>query len=190
MFERLEPELSSRGSEPNEVLKREQSRQAADQITVGNCVLSLRLLSALDWNAFFEQSSHVEAILREDPSGIYPRQDFGTSDRYRRVVELIARQSDADEIEVSRKAIELASLHRDLGEPRDHVGYYLIDGGQKELKDAFRFRPAWRERLLETILAWPQGFYFGSIGLGLAALLVLVNALALEEAPLAGGGSW
>ena len=107
-LEHLEAELSAHGSEPNEVLKREQSRQAADQVTVGNCVLSLRLLSALDWNAFFEQSSHVEAILRDDPAGIYPRQEFATSDRYRRVVELIARQSDADEIEVSRKAVELA----------------------------------------------------------------------------------
>ena len=38
-------------------------------------------LSAVDWNAFFEQTSHVEAVLREDPAGIYPRQDFATSDR-------------------------------------------------------------------------------------------------------------
>ena len=52
---------------------------------------SLRLLSAVDWNAFFEQTSHVEAILREDPAGIYQRQDFATSDRYRRAVEMIAR---------------------------------------------------------------------------------------------------
>ena len=36
-------------------------------------------------------ASHVEAILREDPAGIYPRQEFATSDRYRRVVEMIAR---------------------------------------------------------------------------------------------------
>ncbi len=76
------------------MLHREQSRQAANQVTVGNCVLSLRLLSAVDWNAFFEQTSHVEAILREDPSGIYPRQDFATSDRYRRAVEMIARGSN------------------------------------------------------------------------------------------------
>ena len=34
---------------------------------MGNCVLSLRLLSALDWNAFFERSSHVEAILAKTP---------------------------------------------------------------------------------------------------------------------------
>ena len=95
-------------------------------------MLSLRLLSAVDWNAFFEQTSHVEAILRDDPSGVYPRQDFATSDRYRRVVEKIARGSDADEIEVARRAVELArpAIDRGSSEPRDHVGYYLIDRGQ------------------------------------------------------------
>ena len=99
---------------PNEVLHREQSQQAANQVTVGNCVLSLRLLSAVDWNAFFEQTSHVEAILREDPAGIYPRQDFATSDRYRRAVEMIARGSKADEIEVAQRAVELARRDRRL----------------------------------------------------------------------------
>ena len=94
-LDHLEDELAARGTEPNEVLRREQRRQAANQVTVGNCVLSLRLLSAIDWNAFFEQTSQVEAILREDPSGIYPQQDFATSDRYRRAVEMIARGSNS-----------------------------------------------------------------------------------------------
>ncbi len=164
------------------MLKREQSRQATDQVTVGNCVLSLRLLSALDWNAFFERSSHVEAILREDPAGIYHRQEFATSDRYRRVVELIARQSQADEIEVARKAVQLASRGGAKGEPRNHVGYYLIDRGQKELKDAFQFRPGWRERVLDTVLGQPQWFYFGSIAIGLAASWRLSLYLRLLKA--------
>ena len=44
----------------------------------------------------------------QDPAGIYPHQDFATSDRYRRMVETIARGSGADEIAVARRAIELA----------------------------------------------------------------------------------
>ena len=101
------------------------SPRGANQVTVGNCVLSLRLLSAIDWNSFFEQSSRVEAILREDPSGIYRQQDFATSDRYRRMVETIARGSHADEIDVARCAIELARprSRRRATPPRDHVGY-------------------------------------------------------------------
>ncbi len=103
VFEHLEAALAALGTDPNEVLRREHHAQAANQVTVGNCVLGLRLLSAIDWNAFFEQSSRVEAILREDPSGVYPLQDFATSDRYRRIVETIARGSGADETAVARQ---------------------------------------------------------------------------------------
>ena len=137
--------MTARRADPNEVLKREQTRQAANQVTVGNCVLSLRLLSVVDWNAFFEQASQVEAILREDPSGIYPRQDFATSDRYRRSVEMIARGSKADEIEVARRVVDMAGRDRGSSEPLGHVGFYLIDRGQRELKAAFGYRPGWRE---------------------------------------------
>ena len=90
------------------MLRQEHHRQAANQLTVGNCVISLRLLSAVDWNAFFERDRLVEKILRDDPAGAYPLHDFATSDRYRKVVEKIARGSDADELEVTRKAIDLA----------------------------------------------------------------------------------
>ncbi len=141
-LEQLEAELAARGSTPNEVLRREQSRQAANQVTVGNCVLSLRLLSAIDWNAFFEQTSHVEAVLRDDPAGVYARQDFATSDRYRRAVEMIARGSKPTRSTVARRAVELARRGHGSSEPRDHVGYYLIDRGQAELKAAFGYRPA------------------------------------------------
>ena len=145
-LEHLESDSPPLGSEPDEILRREHRREAANQVTVGNCVLSLRLLSAIDWNSFFEQSSRVEAILREDPAGIYCRQDFQTSDRYRRVIEAIARRSHADEIEVARHAIELARRARSSGSsPRDHVGFYLIDRGQEELKATFNCKADWRE---------------------------------------------
>ena len=48
---------------------------------------------------FFERSSLVEKILRDDPAGAYPQQDFATSDRYRKAVEKIARGSNADELD-------------------------------------------------------------------------------------------
>jgi cyclic beta-1,2-glucan synthetase len=186
-LEHLESELAAGGSEPNDVLRREHRREAANQVTVGNCVLSLRLLSAIDWNSFFEQSSRVEAILREDPSGVYPHQDFQTSDRYRRVIETIARRSHADEIDVARHAIELARRgRRSSAPPRDHVGYYLIDRGQPDLKAAFRYQPEWRERLRDSVVRHSAAVYFGSIALCLCALVSLVIA-AIPGGP---GGLW
>ena len=83
----LEGILAECGDVPANMIRREQQRQATNQVSIGNCVTSLRLLSALDWTAFFERTSLVEALLRQDPAGVYPLQDFPTRDRYRRVVE-------------------------------------------------------------------------------------------------------
>ena len=52
--------------------------------------------------------SVVEQKLREDPGGLYGRMDFATRDRYRHVVEEIAKSSALSESEVARKAIQLA----------------------------------------------------------------------------------
>ena len=105
---RLGAALARQGLDLDEILGREHHRQAANQLTVGNCVLGLRLISAVDWNSFFVRQSRVDAILREDPDGAYPLQDFATSDRYRKVVEKIARGSNADELEVATRAVEMA----------------------------------------------------------------------------------
>ena len=96
-LKRLEAELSEKGKDAGRVLRDEHRRQAANQVSVGNCVISLRLLSVIDWNVFFEKHSAVEVILHDDPSGVYARQDFATRDRSRRAVERIARRSDVDE---------------------------------------------------------------------------------------------
>ncbi len=52
---------------------------------VANCFLSLRLLSATDWKDFFEETSRVEQILRNDPAQIYADMDFDTRNNYRGV---------------------------------------------------------------------------------------------------------
>ena len=87
---------------------------------------------------FSSKRARSRPILREDPSGIYPRQDFATSDRYRRAVEMIARGSKADEIEVARRAVELARRDHGSSEPLDHVGFYLIDRGQTRAEGRLR----------------------------------------------------
>jgi cyclic beta-1,2-glucan synthetase len=107
-IEWLETHLAGRSLNSTEVLRREHQRQAANQVSVGNCVTSLRLLSALDWTVFFERTSLVEKVLSTDPAGVYARQDFPTKDRYRREVEVLARGSGRDELEVARLVVTLA----------------------------------------------------------------------------------
>ena len=74
-----------------------------NETIVANCFLSLRLLSATDWKDFFEQTSRVEQILREDPAGIYAGMDFDTRNSYRSVIEELARHSTFSEEQVAHR---------------------------------------------------------------------------------------
>ncbi len=159
------------------MVRRENQRQAVNQVSVGNCMTSLRLLSALDWNIFFERTNLVEPLLRQDPAGAYARQDFATRDRYRQVVEKLARGSELEEIEVARHVVQKA---RGEPSPRNHVGYYLIGPGKSAFQAELRYRPTLRERLLDAVLTHPRTVYFGAItGLLLAFLTLLLCAAGL-----------
>ena len=117
--------------------------QAANQVSISNSIGSLRFLGAMDWRRFVEAMSVVERALREDPAGTYPDMDFGTRDRYRHAVERLAKDSSKDEVEVARKAIELAqsSAAQDAPDPRKgHVGFYLVDAGLPLLERAVDLR--------------------------------------------------
>ena len=87
----VETALAAAGTTPEDVVRSEHQRQATDQVSTGNTITSLRLASTLDWSRFVERVSTVEEILRRDPAAVYPRMDFQSRDRYRHVVEEIAR---------------------------------------------------------------------------------------------------
>jgi cyclic beta-1,2-glucan synthetase len=162
-----------------DVLRREHRRQAANQVSVGNCVTSLRLLNAIDWTAFFEKASPVEEVLRGEPTGVYARQEAATRDRYRQAVEQLAKAAKRDEVEVAKLAVARAEAG---ATPREkHVGYYLVAEGRKafarELGCRFPFHLRWRAFLTDN----PYLVYFGGITLltaGLVALAVVLSALA------------
>src|SRR5207248_9754300 len=83
--------------------------------------------------------SVVEQTLRSEPADVYGDMDFATRDRYRHVVEILSRHSALSEIEMARKAVELAqeSAQQKGREDRTaHVGFYLIDKGLPRLERA------------------------------------------------------
>ncbi len=95
-------------------LEAEQRRQVeGDPSAVANSILSLRALDNEDWQIFFESVSRVEAILRRDPAHVYIRMDFETRDRYRKVVEHLARATGRSEELVAQMALDLAVEQRE-----------------------------------------------------------------------------
>ena len=163
------------GSSPEELTRREHLRQAADQVSVGNAITSMRAIAALDWTRFFELTSEVEAVLRQDPCGAYPEMDQVSRDRCRHAVEQLARRCPLDERGVAERALAQAVAAQAAGRSlaEGHVGYYLLDAGRARLQRELGYRPRLSERFTRQLLAYPLAFYLGALlmllcGIGLA----------------------
>ena len=160
----------------------ERAESADPDAEYGPHILSLRTLAAEDWRGVFESLSIVDQILRADPAGVYAKMDFRTRNRYRGMVERVARRAGQPEDRVAARALELARARAEDAR-EGHVGYYLIDEGLSALAAsgdrmrlpgaALRFiLPPSRRRLLRG------GAYFGTIAaLALGLLLVLHAAV-------------
>ena len=133
----IEHQLSESGLSCVELVNSEIQKQAIHQVSISNSIGSLRLLDELNWRDFVEEHSIVEQTLREDLSGIYGAMDFSARDKYRHVVESIAKKSKITEHEVARIAVQLAHESmpsKDEDHRATHVGYYLIGKGVKQTK--------------------------------------------------------
>jgi cyclic beta-1,2-glucan synthetase len=138
----LEHRLTEQERTMEHVFQEASQGQAADQVSIGNSIGSLRLVAATDWREFVEATSTVESTLRGEAAGIYAAMEFSTRDRYRHAVEEIARRSLMSEEQVAAAAVELARARsEDPADRAGHVGYFLIDRGRRELHRAVGLRP-------------------------------------------------
>src|SRR5207245_3214924 len=121
VFEWIEKQLVKQGLAIEQIVHQEHHRQAAAQVTVGNIITSMRLLSTLDWKDFFETVSLIDPELGKDPAGVYSRMDFATRDRYRHAIERISKGAKKTELELARAALRLAEAERAADEDPSHA---------------------------------------------------------------------
>ena len=95
---------------------------------VVNGILSLRLLATQDWQEFFEETSVVESILRDDPADIYTRMDFRTRNRYRSVVEELSRGSRRRKLRWHVKRLTLPRMDTDLAHAILAIIWWVPEG--------------------------------------------------------------
>ena len=162
----IEQRLAECGWTSKELIQSENQQQAADQVSMSNSIGSLRFLGAMDWRTFVETLSEVEQNLREDTGGVYGKMDFPTRDRYRHVVEKIAKSSRHSESEVARQAIQLAregATRKGDGDRTAHVGFYLIDKGLAQLERTLELRRSPFAALRRVSRRFPLLLYVGTI---------------------------
>src|SRR3546814_651974 len=183
-FSRLFPEIEP----PFQIVETPDACASAfdDTEYVARAIANLAVIATIQWNDFFDRTSRVEAILRRDPAGVYPRMDFDTRDRYRHAVEQLAEQSRLAEWEVAERA--LRQCHSSENSPSGHVGYWLIDEGRAFFSDAIDPRPWTLGSMLRRIRRYPGVLYACALLLaGLTAFAVPAAYLASAEASI---GSW
>ena len=154
----IEQKLSERGQTIELIQQAESREEAADQVSIGSSITSLRRIGAVTWREFVESLSVTEAALRRDPLGVHDQMDFKTRDKYRHVVETLAERSTFRQEEIAEAAVRLAAERRKAGvEQREsHVGWFLLDEGRAELEREVKYRPPLSRRLARIFAAAPM----------------------------------
>jgi cyclic beta-1,2-glucan synthetase len=185
-LEWLDKQLRKLGLSIDGIVQEEHRRQAAAQVTVGNIITSMRLLSTLDWRDFFETVSLIDPELAKDPGAVYSRMDFATRDRYRHVIERISKGAKLNEPEVARAALRLAEAARDgrADDATAHVGYFLIGDGVVQLEAEVGHRPTVAERVQRAVERHAAAFYLGTL-----IAVTLLPVLAIFSLVLKAHGS-
>ncbi len=173
----VEDWLRHEGIHPDEAASRATHRMVHTQLTMGNSITSLRTIGRRDWRGFVERQSAMDAVLREDPAGAYARMTFATRDRYRHVVEQLARRARMGETDVAREAIGLAAAATH-SEHTVHVGFWLVDGGLPELERTLGVSPPPDGRLIRWIRRNPDLVLVGGLILLTLLAMMAVNLLA------------
>src|SRR5438067_3733618 len=188
VLESLDKQLVKEGLSLEQIVHEEHHRQAAAQVTVGNIITSMRLLSTLDWKEFFEKVSRIDPELAKDPAGIYARMDFTTRDRYRHVIERVSKGAKKSELEIAQRVLELAHAARAANEDaaHSHVGYFLIDKGITRLEQHVGYRPPLGERVFRATERHATIAYLGTMSLvTLLFVILLMVAMVHSEAGIA-----
>ncbi|MBW2230955.1 MAG: cellobiose phosphorylase [Deltaproteobacteria bacterium] len=144
---------------------------------------NLRVIAGISWKDFFQAVSRVEAVLRRDPARVYARMDFETADRYRQVVERLARATSHAEVEVAERVVAYAQRFAASDTRRGHVGYWLEAAGREEFERSLAYRAPVRARLARWVTSHASVAYLLALASAtLAALLLPAVYLAQLEA--------
>ena len=171
----LDRRLQAQGTTSDDIVRLEHQRQAAMNVTVRNVILSMTLISALDWAEFFETVSLVDQVLQSAPG--YLAMDFATRDAYRHAVEQLSRGSGHSELDVAREAVAEASRVDAGAHRRRDPGFHLIGPGRLDFERTLGYRTSVTQRVLRTYIAAAASGYFGTLAI-LSGVVVALPFLA------------
>ena len=136
----LEDEVYKTGSSITEIVKREHYDIAIKKVIIGNCIISLKKISRINFLEIFEKINRVEDILKKDPVAQYEIMDADTKTYYRNSIVEISQKTKISELYIAKKALELSKNEmnnieegKESNLKKAHIGYYLVSKGKEEL---------------------------------------------------------
>ena len=211
----LQTSLAAQNTNADDIVHNEHQRQGAVNVSVRNVITSLRLISSVDWPKFFESVSLVDAVMRERST--FGEFDFSTRDLYRHAIEDLARGSGHSELDVARRALDMAE-HAAARSPDDErtekrerePGFYLVADGRSVLEREILYAIPWNQRVarwtrdcgvlgyagsIMTLSAVGTGFFCRWLGapqegLTLALITVALACVAASEVATAVVNLW
>jgi len=185
----LEQWTRAEGLNPEEAVVASTQQLAITQLIMANSITSLRAIAGRDWRELVERQSAMERVLRRDPAGVHQQMTFATRDRYRHVIERIAKRTGHDETRVAEWVVELAKEGRNE-QPHHphagHIGYYLVDIGLEQLEQKANYDASVLERLYRYLRCHPTRSFVAGVALATAGALLALLALAGREL----GAAW
>src|SRR4029077_2410740 len=181
----LDRRLAVAGTSADEIVRAEHQEQGAMSVSVRNIITSMRLISAFDWQEFYESVSLVDEVLRNDTH--FADMDFSTRDDYRHAIENLARGSNYSEIEIARHVVRrvkqvisdpngvLSDSEKVSAERQSEPGYHLISRGRPAFERELGFHVSWKRWLLRLYIRTAVPGYLATI----AILTVMILALPL-----------
>ena len=139
----LENQLHEQGTTSDALVRDEHQRQGASNVTVRNIITSMRLISDVNWPDFFEDTSLVDAVLRDGSD--FASMDFPTRTLYRSAIEQLARGSAHTELEIAQAVIAATRTSGSAALVRQDPGYHLLSRGRRAFERAVRLsRTHWQ----------------------------------------------
>ena len=172
MLDWLKTKADLQGYSLDTAVNEEHLRQGAANVTVRNIITSMRLISDVNWELWFDGVSHVDALLRTTPG--YAEMDFASRTLYRTAVEELARGSAHSEIDVAQRALDaVASPSAADQKTRSDSGYYLIGPGRRAFESELNFHPPLLRRLRMGLRKGGLYFYLGALFIVTCGILLL-----------------
>lgn len=191
-LEWLEERLRLQNQSVAEVVQHAHLRQGASNVSIRNVVLSMRLISDIDWTELFESVSLVDAQLCAGSA--FASMDFPTRNLYRSAIEQLAQGTRFTELEIADRVLleinttisggraeeendcekaDATSERSAEFERRCDPGFYLIDSGRQHFEKLIGFKPRLGLRLDRIQIRLGMTGYVGVILLLTLALLLL-----------------